>query len=308
MALSAEITDQSEDLYQHALHRVAPTTACMAALYVLYMCRMILYFRYHKWLSIMVDTLTISAKQLAHFSPVLLLVCITMVGLSHLFIGPYYLGFSSIARTSASMSNMIVGNWDVTETHAPTYLVVVYELIFFLLMIALLLNLLVAIVVEAFVQVKGRISEVDDDPTYSDFFWDVFVYWPSRAVAFYRNKWPSADPLLTALQSLDLMSDSLVTPQLVASSLPISDASASALLQFYSQNFVALRPHETNTEAIGGVTGEAEFLDLESGSNPEHGLAMEKQPSAIRPKLSFLPGGKALEKFGAPPGCRFLPQ
>ena len=311
-----KLQTESQELAQHATYKAAPMTAGMAALYALYIFRMILYFRYHKWLSVMVDTITISAKQLAHFFPVLLLVYLAMMGLSHLFIGPFYLGFSTLDKTAASLSNMVVGNWDIQDIHAPVHIKLAYELIFFLLMIALLLNLLVAIVVEAFVQVKARLHQSEHDPTYSDFLWhadthapthprththtarcrDAFIYFPSRTLAARRNKWPSIERLLNALRGSGLTSDSLVTPQLIASSLQISSASASALLQFYSKNFPALRPHQ--------ATGKATNI-FESASSPRHDLAAEKQLCAISQKLDMLLGD-VLQNSDGPPGSVFV--
>eukprot|EP00401_Gymnodinium_catenatum_P013702 CAMPEP_0117606730 /NCGR_PEP_ID=MMETSP0784-20121206/79859_1 /TAXON_ID=39447 /ORGANISM="" /LENGTH=499 /DNA_ID=CAMNT_0005409813 /DNA_START=135 /DNA_END=1634 /DNA_ORIENTATION=+ len=174
-------------------HRVAAYLVC----YVQFLHQMIFYFASHDKMAVLTETVRKGLQDIFHFLAVFCILFFMLAFMAHWMLGEYIPDFGSFGDTISAQGRMIYGEFIYADgaSELRGVMVVMYWLYAFTFMIIVfftLLNFFLAIIVDAFIEVKGDNQEL---ATVHSFPTDLFFVLRTRFLGMYHG-WPGPDEVL----------------------------------------------------------------------------------------------------------------
>lgn len=173
-------------------HRIVAYVVC----YVQFL-QLVSYFNNHPRMAILTATVNRALGNISHFLALFGMLYVMLAFMAHWMLGPYIPEFGTIGETMASQVRMVFGEF-IQASNVDALkgsMMVMYWLYagtFMLLVIWTLLNFFLAIIVDAFVEVK---EENEKNVAARDFLTDIMgVVW-AKCVAV-RQGWPDREALI----------------------------------------------------------------------------------------------------------------
>jgi len=177
----------------------------VAANIVVYMqfWQMMLYFSAHPKMAMLTDTISKALTNIIHFLVLFMVIFTMMSFMAHWQLGEYILDFATYGDTVSAQGRMIFGEFiyanGARELHGVMmFMYWMYAFTFLLVMWGLLLNFFLAIVVDAFADIK---EESNSSEVVGNFFNDIFDVFVSLMQS-YRYGWPPRVALEHFLQDV----------------------------------------------------------------------------------------------------------
>lgn len=129
---------------------------------VLLVLRVLKMLDFQKRMGLVTRTLANASSDLAHFMVLFMIVFIVYSALAHIIFGSSIIGFSTFARALNTNFSILLGEIGVQEElfmHNSTFAAAVYYFSFIFVCCFLLLNVFLAIIVDAYVEVKSSAQE-----------------------------------------------------------------------------------------------------------------------------------------------------
>jgi len=163
----------------------------------------IFYMNAHPKMAVLTATVTGALNNLMHFMLLFIILFLMLAFMAHWMLGEYIKEFGTFGTTILSQMQMFFGEFikaeDTDELHGVMLLMYwVYAWTFIVIVVLLLLNFLLAIVVDAFVEVKDNFK---DKLFMADLATDTLrVTWTT--LVSIRRRWPSHKRLVKYLEAV----------------------------------------------------------------------------------------------------------
>mmetsp|Transcript_2993 Transcript_2993/g.7259 ORF Transcript_2993/g.7259 Transcript_2993/m.7259 type:complete len:1083 (+) Transcript_2993:86-3334(+) len=206
----AMLEDYYETLEEVKHHKDRLNSFRIFAYLLLYMqfVQLMLYFAFHPRMGIITATISKASSALAHFGVLFSMIFSILAFMAHWMLGTHVDEFATFSGACAAQARMLFGEFIYVESadELDGSMVIMYWLYAFSFMLVVyftLLNFFLAIVVDAFAQVK---LEEESHMTEHDFLIDIWdVLWSAWSYRMNRQNWPSQSDVLRALQAREAL-------------------------------------------------------------------------------------------------------
>jgi len=173
-------------------HKITAYVVC----YVQFM-QLILYFGLHPKMAVLTNTVWKAMDQMVHFLMLFGVLFIMLAFMAHWMLGEKLEEFGTFGDAVSSQGRMLFGEfiyaWRAGDLHGKRMVVYwIYASTFMLLVFFTLLNFLLAIIVDSFVDVKSENQEL---VCVNSFVMDSWLVWPNL-LRSYKQKWPTKNELI----------------------------------------------------------------------------------------------------------------
>jgi len=236
--------------------------------------RILSHTSFHPRLALLTGTVSRAADDMWHTAILVGLISICFAVIGTWRFGTYRADFVTLKQTMQTQFLMLFGGFQ--DNWAETIEMIVYTVTYMLVQFILILNFILAIIVEAYMQVR---KNIEDNEVEMSFFVDVCWSYGAVVLGFYRG-WPRGTRhLQRAMNGYSALS-AVGYMELRHTGLFRSGAAISAFLDFYSKYDFMKVPEEAVVEKLSPEE-ERTIDEVES----RIAMLLERAPSTVRGRL-----------------------
>lgn len=192
------------DVLTHIFHETEWLMTHRIVIYILLyvqLMQVIFYFDAHPRMAVLTSTVHKAVDLMFHFFLIFGVLFTMLAFMASWLLGSNVLAFSTFAESVSSQAKMLFGEWIYAANAdelfgAMSLMYWLYAMTFMLILFFTLLNFFLAIILDAFIEVK---EAMNDDPTEQNFFvdcWDVLY----NKWMYYHRGWPHRIDIMKALE------------------------------------------------------------------------------------------------------------